>query len=635
MGGATIEPSPAGRPTDLKVSWTGLHWPVFRSGSAARRPAPRSASDTSARIDLAQVRRLFGFTRPYRARLFIGVAAVAIASALGLVFPLLIRSLFNTAFGEGASALGLNTIALLLFALFVGQGIFNFIRTYNLGLVGEALVADLRKALFDHVLSLSVRFFEARKTGEITSRLTSDISTVQGAVSQALAQFVTQLITLIGGLVVLFVLDFRLTLVMLAIIPAVVLAGAYFGRQLRNISTEFQDSVANANADAEEAIAGIRVVQSFTAEGVESRRYGAGIDASYALALRRVRVRALFVPTVIFAMFSGIGVVLWYGGTLVQAGALQGGDLIAFLLITVFVAGSIGSFTGLYAQLQEALGASKRIFELLDTHSDLPEPTEPRALHDPKGEVRFEGVRFRYGDRGDELVLDGIDLWASPGEVLALVGPSGAGKSTLVSLIPRFFDPNEGRITFDGIDLRELDTETLRRHIGIVPQETQLFSGSIADNIGFGRPGAARDDVVSAARAANADEFVSGFPEGYDTIVGERGVKLSGGQRQRVAIARALLKDPRVLILDEATSSLDSESEASVQAALELLMRGRTTFVIAHRLSTIRNADRILVLDGGRIVQQGTHAALLEAGGLYKDLYERQFRSLEPLDAAS
>ncbi|MEJ2292344.1 MAG: ABC transporter transmembrane domain-containing protein [Deinococcales bacterium] len=602
---------------------------VLRSGRRAR-----SAGDADG-FDLSQLRRLLGFTRPYRTRLIVGIVAVGISSAFGLAFPLLIRDLFNTAFGGPGSSAGLNRIAALLFGLFVLQAVFNYVRTYNLGLVGEALVADLRKTLFGHLIDLSVRFFEERRTGEITSRLTSDISTVQNAVSQALAQFVNQLITLVGGVIVLLVLNLRLTLVMLAIVPAVVLAAAYFGRQLRRISTRFQDAVGDANASAEEAISGVRVVKSFTAEDVERRRYGAGIDASYALALKRLRVRALFVPTVILAMFLGIGVVLWYGGHLVLQGSLQGGDLIAFLLITVFVAGSIGTFTGLYSQLQEALGASRRIFELLDAVSDLSEPAEPVPLHEPRGAVRFEGVRFRYGDRGDAAVLDGIELEAAPGRVIALVGPSGAGKSTLISLVPRYFDPTDGRILLDGIDLRRLATRELRSHIGIVPQETQLFSGSIADNIRYGRPGADDAAVRDAARAANADGFITAFPDGYDTLVGERGVKLSGGQRQRVAIARALLKDPRILILDEATSSLDSESEALVQAALQRLMEGRTTFVIAHRLSTVLGADTIVVLDGGRIVQQGPHEALLREGGIYRELFERQFRSFDTAEPAA
>jgi subfamily B ATP-binding cassette protein MsbA len=332
--------------------------------------------------------------------------------------------------------------------------------------------------------------------------------------------------------------------------------------------------------------------------------------------------------------FLGIGLVLWTGGRLALDGQLPPGDLITFLLLTVTVAGSIGAFTGLYAQVQEAAGASRRVFELLDTEADLPEAEHPQRIAEVRGEVRFEGVRFRYGDRGDDWVLDGIDLHGHPGGVIALVGPSGAGKSTLATLISRFHDPVEGRITLDGVDLRDLDPRALRSVVGVVPQETLLFSGSIAENVRYGRPDATDSAVMAALEAANASSFVAEFPDGVATVVGERGVKLSGGQRQRIAIARALLKDPRILVLDEATSSLDSESEAQVQSALDRLMQGRTTFVIAHRLSTILSADEIVVLEHGRVVQRGSHQALIDRGGLYAELFARQFRDApeaEPL----
>ena len=583
---------------------------------------------------MAQLRRLFAYVRPYRGRLVTGMVAVTVASLVGLLFPLLIRNLLNTAFAPGANAGDaralLDRTALSIGVLVAVQAVFNYTRTYQLGRVGEAVVADLRKDLFSHLLTLPVRFFEERQTGEMTSRLTSDVSTVQAAVSQALAQLVNQAINLLGGLLVLFYLDVRLTLVMLTVVPAVAFAAAFFGRRLRRVSTAFQDRVAAANASAEEAIQGIRVVKSFTAERFERQRYAAAIDDSFEQALRRVALRSLFVPAVIVFGFVGIGVVVWYGGRLAISGAMQSGDLVGFLLITLFVAGSVGSFTGLWAQLQEAIGASRRIFELLDETTDLEEPADPVVPERVEGHVEFEEVSFGYPDR-QAAVLRGISLKARPGEVVALVGPSGAGKSTMVSLISRFFDPQQGRITLDGIDIRRLPLGFLRSQIGWVPQETQLFSGSIAANIRYGSPGATEEEVRSAARAANAAEFIDELDEGYATLVGERGVKLSGGQRQRVAIARALLKDPRILILDEATSSLDSESEALVQAALEVLMRGRTTFVIAHRLATVKGADTILVVDSGRIVQRGTHAELLRAGGLYAELYERQFASEEEM----
>ncbi|MEZ4605470.1 MAG: ABC transporter transmembrane domain-containing protein [Deinococcales bacterium] len=577
--------------------------------------------------DLAQLKRLFAFTKPYRRYLILGILAVGVASLLGLVFPAMVRELFNSAFLSEGGMGKLNLIALSMLVVFALQAFFNYFRTYYLALVGEGVVADLRKKVFEHLMSLPISFFESRKTGEITSRLSSDVTTVQAVVSQALAQFLSQGITLVGGTIYLCFLNYKLTLVMLAVLPAVIIAGSYFGRQLRKVSTGFQDKVADANASAEEAITGIRIVKSFTAEKLESERYGEKIASSYEVALRRAKIRALFIPSIIMAMFIGISTVLWVGGRLVIAGELPGGDLIAFLLLTVFVAGSIGSFTGLYSQFQEALGASKRIFELLDERSDLAKTEEPLQLSQSQGEVRFEQVSFGYGDRGEENVLKDINLHARPGEVIALVGPSGSGKSTLVSLIPRFYDPSEGNIYLDGKPLSHISLENLRGHIGIVPQESQLFSGTIFENIRYGRPEASFDEVIMAAKAANADEFISAFPQGYETIVGERGIKLSGGQRQRVAIARALLKNPRILILDEATSSLDSESEALVQEALEHLMQGRTTFVIAHRLSTIRNADRILVLEDGNFIQEGTHESLLVQGGLYKELHDKQFNT--------
>ncbi len=602
-------------------------------GPPANPNNPKAARRRLEREDLAHLGRLFSYVRPYRGRLTLGMVAVTVASLIALLFPLLIRDLLNSAFAPGADQVDaralLDRTALTLVGLVLVQAVFNYLRTYELGRVGEAVVADLRKQLFSHLMALPVRFFEERRTGEMTSRLTSDVATVQAAVSQALAQLVNQAINLFGGLVVLLYLDVRLTLVMLSVVPAVAFAAAFFGRRLRRVSTGFQDQVALANAHAEEAIQGIRVVKSFTAEPLERRRYAAAIDQSFQTALRRVHLRSLFVPAVILSGFIGIGIVLWYGGRLSISGAMQSGDLVGFLLITLFVAGSVGSFTGLWAQLQEAIGASRRIFELLDERSDIKEPEQPVKLDRVRGRVELENVSFTYPDRRG-AVLEGVSLAAEPGQVVALVGPSGAGKSTLVSLISRFFDPQEGRITLDGVNVRDLGIAYLRSQIGWVPQETQLFSGSIADNIRYGRPDASAAEVAAAARAANAAEFIEATQHGYETLVGERGVKLSGGQRQRVAIARALLKDPRILVLDEATSSLDSESEALVQAALEVLMRGRTTFVIAHRLATVLGADVIIVLDSGRVVERGTHAELLESGGLYADLYRKQFASESP-----
>ncbi len=583
--------------------------------------------------------------------LVFALIATLIAGLVQLAFPLLSRELFNEAFGAGdpdAAAAAPGRIAGLLVVLFVLQAGFNYLRVYLLGMVGEGVVAEVRKHLFGHLMGLSPGFFLRRKTGEITSRLTSDVSTVQSLVSNALAQFVNQSVTLVGGAVALLFVNARLTAVMLAVVPPVIIGAAIFSRRLRRLSRDFQDRVADANADAEEAIANVRIVQSFVGEGVERQRYDQGIDRAWDAAKRRVRVRAAFIPSVILAMFTGITMVLWYGGREVLAGRLAPGDLIAFLLLTLFVAGSVASFTGLFAQLQEGLGASRRIFDLLDERPDLPVPERPTPLPADPRAVRFDSVWFRYDrvlddeaagdevdaatvhdgrpDDGEAWVLQDVDLALAPGEVVALVGPSGAGKSTLASLLPRFFDPQRGAVRLGGVDLREADPHEVRAHVGLVPQETQLFSGSVADNVRYGRPDASDDELRAAADAAHASGFIGALPDGWDTRVGERGLRLSGGQRQRIAIARALLKDPAVLVLDEATSSLDSESEALIQDALDVLMRGRTSLVIAHRLSTIVGADRIVVMDRGRVVQVGRHATLVTADGLYRTLFETQFR---------
>ncbi|WP_337868728.1 ABC transporter transmembrane domain-containing protein [Meiothermus sp.] len=582
--------------------------------------------------DIKQLSRLLSYIGPYRSLLAVALVATTFSSLLGLVFPNFVGRLIDGALSEARSAAALDRIALGLIVIFALQAVFNYLNTYLLVRVGQGVVADLRKALFTHLLTLPVRFFENRKTGEITSRLTSDASTVQNAVSGSLVQFINQAITLIGGIVIIFVTSWKLSLVMLSVVPVVILLASFAGRRLRKLSTQVQDRLAEANANAEEAIVGVRVVQAFTAEQVETHRYSQRILEALKLAVRVGSLRAAYFGAGIsFATFTSLALVIWFGGRLVLAGEMTVGALVSFLFYTFFVAISIASFTGLYATFQETLGASRRIFTLLDEQSEIKAEAPNSKLGEVRGQVSLENVSFRYGDRGNTYVLQGVSLRAHPGQVVALVGPSGAGKSTVVSLIPRFYDPSAGRILLDGINIRQVEPLELRQHIAIVPQETQLFSGTIEENIRYGKPQATQAEVLEAAKAANAHEFISAFPQGYQTLVGERGVKLSGGQRQRIAIARALLKNPRILILDEATSSLDSESEALVQEALDKLMQGRTTFVIAHRLSTVRNADQIVVLDKGQVVQQGTHEELLAQGGLYKDLYELQFREETPL----
>jgi subfamily B ATP-binding cassette protein MsbA len=579
------------------------------------------------KAQLSQIRRLFVFARPYRSRILLATVAVVFSSGLGLIFPKIMGNLVDSALGqlENASTSTLNRYALILVGVFLLQAGFNFIRSYLLSIAGEGVVADLRRSVFDRVIRLGVPFFDQRKTGEITSRLTADAAVVQETVSNAVAQALAQGITLIGSVVLLFTLSVRLSLTVLTVVPLAVIAAFVFGRKLRRISTKFQDRLATANSLAEEAISSVRVVKWFTAEDETARLYSEDIRKSYDIAVRRAKVRSVFIPLVTFVMFSTLALVLWQGGQQVIAGNLTAGNLVTFLLYTLTVAGAVGTFTGLYAQLQEALGASRRIFELLEEPPEIAVATD--TINPPRlGTVRFDNVHFSYADRGDE-VLSGIDLEVKEGEMVALVGPSGAGKTTLVQLIPRFYDVSSGQVLVDGVDVRNQDIAQLRNRMAAVPQEVELFSGTIAENLRVARSVATDADLVAACRAANAHDFIAEFPDAYDTVVGERGIKLSGGQRQRVAIARALLADPELLILDEATSSLDTESEALVQAALEVLMKGRTTVVIAHRLSTVRRADRLVVLAGGRIIEEGTHDELIEQGGLYSKLYGRQLQA--------
>jgi len=593
----------------------------------------RSAADDEARTDLSrreqlsQLTKLFGLLRPYRAWLFLAIIGVVVAASLGLVFPRIMGGLVDTALGTEGSTAALDRIALLLFVVFLVQGAFNYLRIYALAVVGEGVVADLRRSVYDRIVRLPVPFFDGRRTGEITSRLTSDAVVVQSTVSSSAAQALSQGITLIGGVVLLVVISPMLSLTVLTFLPVVIIAAAFFGRRLRRVSTSFQDEIAEANALADESIASIRVIKWFTAEEDAASRYGSTINKSYMVALRRARLRALFVPFVTFIAFGTLALVLWVGGRLVFNGEMTPGELVSFLLYTLIVAGAIGAFTGLYSELQEALGASQRIFELLDEPVEVPAQAAPVAPAVREGSVLFRGVSFTYPGRDIEVLSD-VDLAIHPGETVALVGPSGAGKSTLTQLIPRFYDISSGEVLVDGIDVRMQGLSELRHEMAAVPQEVQLFSGTIAENLRVARPGASDTDLVAAAETANAHDFIVAFPDGYETVVGERGVQLSGGQRQRVAIARAVLADPRILILDEATSSLDAESEALVQNALERLMVDRTTIVIAHRLSTVRAADRIVVLAAGSIAEEGTHDELIAGGGLYTELSANQLISV-------
>ncbi len=586
----------------------------------ARRGSPPSA---------AEVRRLLRYLRPYRRPMLIATVSLVAGAALGLVFPWIMQNLVDAVLAHGDLA-ELNRITLILIATFLARSVFYYFQNYHLAYVGERVVVDLRQETYTHLHTLDLRFYADRRVGELVSRLSSDVTLVRAALTNNVAAVLSQGLTFIGSLALMLLLNWRLTLFILVLAPLVAVSGALFGRRLRHLSTQVQDQLADATALAEEALSGVRVVKAFTREPYEAQRYARQVEHTFAATMRLTRVRSAFGPLITFMGFAALAGMLWFGGREVLAGRLTGGALIAFLVYGINIAAALGAFTSLYAQLQEALGASRRIFELLDEVPEIRDAPAARPLPTAAGRLTFDGVSFAYP--GTSLaVLQDIRLEVQPGEVLALVGPSGAGKSTLFNLIPRFYDPTAGRICLDGHDLREVTLVSLRGQIGLVPQEPHLFSGSVRENLRYGRLEASDGDLAAAARAANADDFIARLPQGYDTLVGEKGIKLSGGQRQRIAIARAVLRDPRLLLLDEATSSLDSESEHLVQEALERLMRGRTTVIIAHRLSTVHRADRIAVLDGGRLAELGTHAALLAQNGLYARLYRMQFR--DPLPA--
>jgi len=592
---------------------------------ATRNPVSFRERLRSLRSSPRDLLRLLAYARPYRARLAIALVSLFIASGLGLAFPQVVRWLIDAAFIERDSA-RLNSLALLLVGLFTAQAAFSFLRSYLLAYTGERIVADVRIQLYNHLTSLPVAFFASRRVGELTSRMASDTSVIQTVTTGSFTELLRASLVLVGGITIIAITNLRLTLLMLAIVPVVIISAHFYGRYIRRLSTKVQDRLAEANAVLDETLSAIRIVQSFVREAYERQRYSARIGDSLDLAVKRAAAGGGFIAFIILVVYSSIAAILWFGSRMVLHGTMTAGELIAFVLYTFVVAGSIGGMTELFGQFNSAIGATRRVFELLDTEPAIKDPEFPEALDGVRGQVRLRDVRFTYPDERATEVLKGVNIEAAPGEIIALVGPSGAGKSTLASLIPRFFDVTAGAIWIDQHDIRHLSLRDLRAIIGLVPQETILFGGSIRENIAYGKLDASDGEIEAAARAAHAHEFISEFPEAYHTLVGERGVKLSGGQRQRIAIARALLKNPAILILDEATSSLDSESERLVQEALEILMQGRTTFVIAHRLSTVRRANRIVVLNGGAITEEGTHEELIARGGLYKQLYDLQFR---------
>jgi subfamily B ATP-binding cassette protein MsbA len=574
---------------------------------------------------------MLAYVRPYWPYLAVAATSLVFVSLLNLAMPWAVAKLVDLVVVGQDIAL-LNRIALLLAGIFALRAIFGFVRTYSVAWVGERVVANLRRELYDHLLSLSLGYLAGQRVGEILSRISNDVQVIQTAVTSNLVVLAQQVVTVVGIVVIVTVMDWRLTVLMSVVLPAVVLVTRLMGRRIREASRLVQDKLAEASAMVEETIGGIRTVQSFAREEYEGKRFGQKIGDLFDIAMYRARVYATLGPLVSFLLYGSLAVVLWAGGQAVLRGQLTPGQLIAFLLYAAMLVGPLGGFAALFGRTQEALGATERVFELLDTRPEVIEAPDAEPLPPIAGHVRFQDVSFCYDPR--QPVLRHVQIEAKPGEIIALVGPSGVGKTTMVNLIPRFYDPTGGSIMVDGQDVRQVTLHSLRDQIGLVPQEPLLFSDSVVANIRYGKLDASQNEIEAAAIAANAHNFiVDSLPDGYETQVGERGVKLSGGQRQRIAIARAILKDPRILILDEATSSLDTESEQLVQEALGRLMRpgegesGRTTFVIAHRLSTITSADRIVVLRHGQVLEQGTHEELLaQEDSLYRHYYALQFQ---------
>ncbi len=570
--------------------------------------------------------RLSGFIRPYIRRMILAAALLMGVATANLALLWVVRRLVN-AFLHQPNEAALNSAVLTLLALFLLQGLLTMGHSYLIAYIGQRVAADFRTRLLHHLGNLSVSFFAKRRTGELISRLTSDVTVVQNIATDVPIDLAKQAVTLVGGVAILFYLNWRLCLLILGVLPLIVFIGMFFGRKLKRLSVHIQDQTAETTTVLEEVVSGIRIVKSFVAESHEQDRYRNHLERTVASALIRARILAVFIPLITIVTFGAAVGILWYGGRQVMAGAITPGDLIAFILYAGILIGPFGSFARLFSQLKEAQGATQRVFEILDTQPEVADRPGAPEMPRIRGRVAFREVSFQYIP--EQMVLHALSLEANPGEVVALVGPSGAGKSTLIHLLHRFYDPTSGRIEIDGIDIKTVQRTSLYRQIGLVPQETILFGGSIGENIRYGKLDASEAEIIEAARSANAHDFITGFPKGYDTIVGEKGINLSGGQRQRIAIARAILKDPRLLILDEATSSLDNESEAAIQEALDRLMAGRTTFVIAHRLTTVQKADRIFVLDKGRIVEEGTHAELLERHGLYHHLYTLKLAGIE------
>jgi len=582
-------------------------------------------SATAHRVPIGILRRLFSFTAPYRGRFVVAGLALLVAAACTLAVGQGLKLVIDRGFSAGdAHALDQALIALLGIIALMATA--TYVRFFTVSWIGERVTADLRRRVFDHLLTLSPSFFEVTKTGEVISRLTNDTTMLETVIGSSLSLALRNIVLGVGALALLLLTSTKLTLLVLAGLPVVVLPIIVFGRRVRRLARTSQDRVADTGAYVDEAIHEIRTVQAYAHEREDRSAYGGRVEAAFKAGIQRIRQRALLIAAVIFLVFVAVGIILWIGGHDVLSGKLSAGQLSAFVFYAVIVASSVGAVSEVAGELQRAAGATERLMELLDTRSDIAPPAAPEPLPEPpKGTVELNGVTFCYPSRPLDPALRHLDLRVESGERVALVGPSGAGKTTIFQLLLRFYDPQSGTVMIDGVDVRSADPLEVRRRIALVPQDPVIFGVSARENVRYGRPEATDDEVRAACDAAYASEFLQRLPQGLDTQLGERGVKLSGGQRQRLAIARAVLARRPILLLDEATSALDSESERMVQLALDRLMQGRTTLIIAHRLATVVSADRIIVLDGGVAVAQGSHAALVRSSPLYARLAALQF----------
>ena len=567
---------------------------------------------------------LWPFIRPYRPLVILASLALLLTSTVSLVLPMAVRRVVDS-FGDGNIVL-LDTYftAFLLIAALLALG--TGVRYYFVTRLGERVVADIRRAIFDKVLGMSPAWFERIMTGEIVSRITTDTTLILSVIGSSVSVALRNFLTLIGGLVLLALTSAKLAGIVLLLVPAIVVPIVVLGRRLRRLSRENQDWIANSSGKATEALGAVQTVQSFTHEIATRAEFGHVTEQSFLSAKTRIATRAVLTVIVIFLVFAGVVGVLWLGARDVRNGVMTAGELVQFVIYAVLVAGAVGSLSEIWGELQRAAGATERLVEILQADDPVNDPARPKSLPAPvRGEIVLDNVAFHYPSRPDYRALNGISLTVQPGETVALVGPSGAGKSTVLQLLMRFYDPQSGSIRLDGVDLREMNRESFRTHLALVPQDPVIFAASAMENIRFGRPGATDAEVLEAARSAAAHDFITALPQGYDAYLGERGVMLSGGQKQRIAIARAILRDAKVLLLDEATSALDAESERAVQEAVDRLAEGRTLLVVAHRLATVKKADRIVVFDGGKIVAVGTHDALVAEDGLYARLARLQF----------